>query len=143
MKNIRALVDTNVILDWIMFREPNATNAKVIIEQCLFGHVHGYITSHSLTDIFYILRKDFSVEKRKQLLSLLCEGMNVIPETRQTILQALNHKEWQDLEDALQMQCAKEVGVEYIVTQNVKDFQTSEVKAVCEEEFCEMIASIL
>ncbi len=93
MKNIRALVDTNVILDWIMFREPNATNAKVIIEQCLFGHVHGYITSHSLTDIFYILRKDFSVEKRKQLLSLLCEGMNVIPETRQTILQALNRKE--------------------------------------------------
>lgn len=143
MKNIRVLVDTNVILDWIMVREPNSTNAKVIMEQCLFGQVQGYITSHSLTDIFYILRKDYSVEKRKQLLRLLCESMNVVPETRQTILQALNRGEWQDIEDALQMQCAKEVGVEYIVTQNLKDFQTSEVKAICEEEFCKMISSIL
>lgn len=143
MKNIKILIDTNVILDWIMAREPNATNAKQIMEQCLFGHIQGYITSNSLTDIFYILRKDYSVEKRKQLLKFLCEGMSVIPETCQTILRALNRKEWQDLEDALQMQCAKEADVEYIVTQNLKDFQTSEVKAVCEEEFCEMISSIL
>lgn len=143
MKNIRALIDTNVVLDWIMVREPNATHAKVIMEQCLFGQVHGYITSHSLTDIFYILRKDYSVEKRKQLLRLLCEDMDVIPETRKTILQALNRKESQDIEDALQMQCAKEAGVEYIVTQNLKDFQTSEVKAICEEEFCKLISSEL
>lgn len=142
MKNIRVLVDTNVILDWIMFREPNATNAKVIMEQCLFGHVQGYISSHSLTDIFYILRKDFSVEKRKQLLQLLCEGMRIIPETCQIILRALNRKEWQDLEDALQMQCAKEASVEYIVTQNLKDFHTSEVEAVSEEEFCKITHSI-
>lgn len=39
MKNIRALIDTNVVLDWIMVREPNSTNAKVIMEQCLFGQV--------------------------------------------------------------------------------------------------------
>lgn len=143
MKNIKILIDTNVILDWIMAREPNATNAKQIMEQCLFGQVQGYVTSHSLTDIFYILRKDYSVEKRKQLLKLLCEGMSIIPENCQTILRALNRKEWQDLEDALQMQCAKEVGVEYIVTQNLKDFQTSEVKAVCEEEFCRIISTVL
>lgn len=143
MKNIKILIDTNVILDWIMAREPNATNAKQIMEQCLFGQVQGYVTSHSLTDIFYILRKDYSVEKRKQLLKLLCEGMSIIPENCQTILRALNRKEWQDLEDALQMQCAKEVGVEYIVTQNLKDFQTSEVKAVCEEEFYRIISSVL
>ncbi len=94
MKNIRVLVDTNVILDWIMVREPNATNAKTIMEQCLFGQIQGFVTSHSLTDIFYILRKDYSVEKRKQLLQLLCENMNVIPETCQTIIQALNRGEW-------------------------------------------------
>lgn len=143
MKNTKVLIDTNVILDWIMVREPNATNAKQIMKQCLFGQIRGYITSHSITDIFYILRKDYSVEKRKQLLQLLCEDMSVIPENCQTILRALNRKEWQDLEDALQMQCAKEAGVEYIVTQNLKDFQTSKVRAVCEEEFCEMISTIL
>ncbi len=136
---MRVLIDTNVILDWIMVREPNATNAGKIMEKCLFGGVEGYVTAHSLTDIFYILRKDFSVEKRKQLLLLLCEGMNVIAENRQTILHALNRREWQDIEDALQMQCAKEAEVEYIVTQNLRDFCTSEIKAICEEEFCKML----
>lgn len=139
MKNIRVLIDTNVILDWTMVREPNASNAKLIMEQCIFGQIQGYVTSHSLTDIFYILRKDYSVERRKQLLQLLCESMNVIPEDCQTILRALSRTEWQDMEDALQMQCAKEVGVEYIVTQNLKDFSTSEIDAISEEEFCEMI----
>lgn len=142
MKNIRVLIDTNVILDWIMAREPNAANAKQIMEQCLFGQVQGYITAHSLTDIFYILRKDFSVERRKQLLQLLCEGMNVIPEGQQTILEALRREQWRDLEDALQMQCAKEANVEYIITQNLKDFRTSEIEALCEEKFCEMINSL-
>lgn len=139
MKSLKVLIDTNVVLDWIMVREPNATNAKQIMEECLFGHIQGYITSHSLTDIFYILRKDYSVEKRKQLLQLLCEGMNVIPENKETILQALSRKDWKDIEDALQMQCAKEAGVEYIITQNLKDFNTSEVEAMCEEEFCTIL----
>lgn len=140
MKNIKVLIDTNVVLDWLMVREPNATNAKKIMEQCLFGELEAYITSHSVSDIFYILRKDFSVDKRKDLLCLICEGMQVIPEDRETILEVLHHEEWKDLEDGLQMQCAKKAGLHYIVTQNLKDFQESEVEAVSEERFCGMIS---
>lgn len=136
---MKALIDTNVILDWIMVREPNAAKAKQILEQCLFGTVDGYLTSHSVADIFYILRKDFSVEKRKKLLGLLCEGMKVIPERRDTILEVLYREEWRDFEDGLQMQCAKEAEVDYIVTQNLKDFQASQVEAVDEETFCKML----
>ena len=139
MRNMKALIDTNVILDWMMLREPNAANAKRIMEQCLFGKVEGYITAHSVSDIFYILRKDFSVEKRKNLLRLLCGGMSVVPESRETIMEVLCRKEWNDLEDGLQMQCSKEAEVDYIVTQNLKDFQESEIEAVSEETFCKMI----
>lgn len=140
MKNMKVLIDTNIVLDWLMIREPNATNAKKIMEQCLFGELEAYITSHSVSDIFYILRKDFSVDKRKELLCLLCENMQVIPEDGETILEVLHHKEWKDLEDGLQMQSAKNAGLHYIVTQNLKDFQKSEVEAVSEERFCEMIS---
>lgn len=37
------------------------------------------------------------------------------------------------------MQCAKKAGLDYIITQNLKDFQRSDVEAVNEEKFCEMI----
>ena len=123
---MKILIDTNVILDWIMVREPNAGNAKKIMEQCLFRTIQGYITSHTITDIFYIL----------------CSELEIIPENSETILKTLRHTEWKDIEDGLQMQCAKEANVDYIVTQNLKDFSTSEIKAVNEEFFCKIIDSL-
>ena len=130
---MRVLIDTNVILDWIMVREPNAANAKQIMGQCLFGKVEGYVSAHSISDIFYILRKD--------LLRLLCGGLHVVPEDKDMILEVLGRDEWRDLEDGLQMQCAKEAGADYVVTQNLKDFQKSEIEAVSEEHFCEILKS--
>ena len=35
-----------------------------------------------------------------------------------------------DFEDAVQSACAKRLGMDYIVTRNLKDFQKSEVKAI-------------
>ena len=63
----------------------------------------------------------------------------MIPENKETILKVLYCKEWKDLEDGLQMQCAKEEELNYIVTQNLKDFQTSEIAVVDEEKFCRII----
>ncbi len=136
---MKVLIDTNVILDWLMAREPNSTDAKFIMEQCLFDEVDGYVASHSSSDLFFILRKDYSVEKRKKLLSLLCEGMNVVPEDKDMILSVLHREEWRDLEDGLQMQCAKNEEVDYIITQNLKDFRHSEIRAFSEKQFCEII----
>lgn len=36
----------------------------------MFGDVEGYLTAHTFPDLFYILRKDLDVSKRKQLLLL-------------------------------------------------------------------------
>lgn len=136
---MKILIDTNVILDWLMVREPNAENAKQIVRQCLFGNVEGYISAHSICDLFYILRKDFTVEKRKELLCLICEGMQVVPENKDMILEILSSDGYRDLEDGLQMKCAKVAEVDYVVTQNLKDFQKSEIEAVSEERFCEIL----
>lgn len=65
------------------------------------------MTSHTLSDLFYILRKNFDVEKRKKLFLFLCEHMNIIPEDKETIEKALSCEKWNDLEDGLQMQWQK------------------------------------
>lgn len=55
------------------------------------------------------------------------------------ILSVLHREEWRDLEDGLQMQCAKNEEVDYIITQNLKDFRHSEIRALSEKQFCEII----
>lgn len=139
MKNIKALIDTNVILDWIMVREPFADAAKRVMEECIFGEIKGYLAAHTITDLFYILRKDFNVKERKEILILLCNKLNVVEENCQMIKTALNNEEWNDLEDGLQMQCAIEEDVDYIVTRNIVDFKSSKIQAISTEEFMDLI----
>lgn len=52
MKNIRVLIDTNIILDWLMSREPFQENARFIMEKCLFGDLEGldYIVTRNIKD---------------------------------------------------------------------------------------------
>ncbi len=135
---MQILIDTNVILDWLMHREPFSENAKYIMEEAMFGNVEGYLTAHTFSDLFYILRKDIDVSKRKQLLLLLCEYFHIIVENKETIRMALLNERWNDLEDGLQMQCAIEKNLDYIVTRNKKDFSSSKVKAILPEEWIEL-----
>lgn len=141
MKNIRVLIDTNIVLDWLMSREPFQENARFIMEKCLFGDLEGYLTAHSISDLFYILRKDFDVNKRKKLLLLLCDNMKVIIEDKDTIKTVLMNDKWMDLEDGLQMQCASMEGLDYIVTRNIKDFQESLVLPVLPEQLIALYKS--
>lgn len=68
MKNLKILIDTNIILDWLLHREPFHNNAEYIVKKCMSGNVDGYLTAHMMSDLFYILRKKMTAEKRKDLL---------------------------------------------------------------------------
>ena len=135
---MRVLIDTNIILDWLMLRSPFYENAERIMKECFFGETKGYITSHTLTDLFYILRKDFSIEKRKQLLLLLCRHFQVIYEDKTIIVSVLMDDKVKDFEDGLQMMCASIQSLDYIVTRNISDFKASIIPAISPEKFLEM-----
>ncbi len=46
------------------------------------------------------------------------------------LLSGLENEEFSDFEDCLQMECAKAHEADYIITRNVSDYVTSEVKAI-------------
>lgn len=135
MKNMRVLIDTNIVLDWLLKRKPFQENAEYIMEKCMFADVDAYLTAHSLSDLFYILRKDFDVQKRKKLLLLLCDRLGIIAEDKDIIKFVLLNESWNDLEDGLQMRCADVENLDYILTRNIKDFRDSEVMAILPEQF--------
>ena len=72
------LIDTNVILDHFCSREPYSASAGKILRLCFQQDCKGYIAPHSITDIFYILRKQFSVSDRKRMLLDLCGFIDVV-----------------------------------------------------------------
>ncbi len=74
------LIDTNVILDMVQRREPFSDNSKEIIASCIKQKYQGFVSAHSLCDIYYILRKDLSVSQRLKLVEMFCQFFTVIPE---------------------------------------------------------------
>ena len=136
---MRILIDTNIIVDYILKRENFFECAEKIVSFCTDGRVVGAVSSQSIADTFYILRKDFSPAERKSLLLIICQIFHVEAVDEVKILFALADETFSDFEDCLQVQCAKSFRADYIVTRNVKDFAASEIPAVTPEEFCKIL----
>lgn len=133
---MKILIDTNIILDLIQSREPFSENASKIINSCVKKENEGYISAHSLSDIFFILRKDKTVEERKALILNLCSFFTVIPEDKNFYTTVCQNNNWNDLEDGLQMKCADFKKLDYIVTRDAgKGFNNSPVKVISAEDF--------
>jgi citrate lyase synthetase len=102
----------------------------LLLQKCGEGKITGYVAAHSITNCFYILRKMFTTEERKRLLFELCGFMEIANVEKPHILNALQNERFDDFEDGVQLECAKAVGAEYIVTRNPVDYAHSDIPAV-------------
>ena len=129
------LIDTNVILDHLIPRQPFVDIANDVFNLCFDQRCNGYIAAHSITNIFYILRRQFSVSERKSLLMNLCEFIEVAGIQKEQVINALVDEDFHDFEDRLQVECAMFVNADFIITRNPADFSTSPVPAILPEAF--------
>ena len=90
---------------------------------------------HSIPNMFYIFRKNFSQDERRFLLKNLCNIFKISDLNAKKILAALENEKFVDFEDCLQEECAVESMADYIVTRNPADFANSRVKVILPEEF--------
>ena len=63
----KILIDTNVLIDYLLEREPFFEDAKDVILSCADGKAKGCIAAHSIPNMFFILRKDYSVKERREV----------------------------------------------------------------------------
>ena len=129
------MIDTNILVDFAAERKSYFESASKILDLCASEKIDGCIAAHSIMNAFYILRKDYSVDQRRQILKELCSFLSVINIDDIKILSSLDNFEFTDIEDCLQAECAKEFSADYIVTRNVKDFQNSMIKPILPDDF--------
>ena len=135
------LIDTNVVLDYLLVREAQYCNAARIIDYCQQFKVKSYIAFHSVSIIWYNLRKHFQSKERRQLLLSITNFFTVTGASHNAVVRAILNEDFPDFKDCLQEKCALEVGADYIVTNNIKDFSASEIPAVTPAEMIEIICN--
>lgn len=137
----RILIDTNVLVDYLLTRDPYYEVAKKVVLICTEGKTKGVIAAHSITNMFYILRKDYSAEERREILINLCTLFDVEGIDRNKLLAGLQNSDFTDFEDCIQVECAKSYGAEYIVTRNMSDYKTSDVTAISPKDFLALVGA--
>ena len=132
------LIDTNIILDVLLSREPFVKQAREILMSCMRGEHKGFITTNCITDIFYIAGRHMDdLHILYLLLDDLFEIIHLCGVNNGDIMAAMDQRNL-DFEDCLASICARRAGCDAIVTRNVQDFQGSQVRAITPEDFIEV-----
>jgi predicted nucleic acid-binding protein len=118
------LIDINILLDVLQKREPFYEASALLLAAVEAGRVKGYIAAHSITTLFYLIKKDRSSAEARATITNLLQFIKIAPIDQSTIEQALN-LDYRDYEDAVQMISAAQCKVDYLITRNVKDYETT------------------
>ncbi len=99
----------------------------------------GFIALHSVSIIWYVLRRIPDAERREWMKRIL-NILKVVSITHDEVLEAIAMDSFKDFEDCLQDRSAVAIQAQYIITSNTKDFSESMIKAITPEAFCEKYA---
>ena len=123
---IRVLVDLNVFIDVMQDRQPCYDDSAGVLDAVARREVLGWLAAHSVTTLFYVISRTRNREAAVQAVTGLLESFTVAKVDDTVIREALSLG-WKDFEDAVQMAAAGAEDIDYLITRNIKDFQSGPV----------------
>lgn len=138
--SMKVLIDTNIMIDALTNRDGRSGFSATVIDLCAKQVIDGYVAIHSISNMYYILRKQYSDAERRTILKRYNEILKVAEVGNDVVDTAINNTAISDYEDALQYACAETVGADYIVTRNIKDYGKAEIRAISPEELLKLLA---
>lgn len=137
---MQIMCDANVIMDVLLEREPFVENSCKVLSLCEEHRVDGFVSSSSVTDIYYLVRKyTHSTDLAYKAVGKLLEIVKVCSVTNNDVLTAFQRKA-RDFEDCLVATCAKSIHCEYIITLNKKDFEEFDIPLLTPAEFLQQFS---
>lgn len=136
---MRVLVDTNIVLDFLLQREPFFQDAELLFQAIDVGEIVGYVTATTVTDIFYISRRHTrSVEQARQAVSEILTAMMICPVDR-VVLESAFNSGLADFEDAVQIFSAVNQGSKAIATRDAQGFLSSPIPILSIQELLQQV----
>jgi predicted nucleic acid-binding protein len=132
MKKI--FLDSDVLLDLLLDREPFMDDIAEMIEESISSEVKLCVSPISITNINYIIGKLENQRKADTQTKKILRIVNV-ENVGQTIIDKAANSKFKDFEDGVQNYCAEESGHEIIITRNTKDYKESELSILTPREY--------
>lgn len=126
---MKIIVDTNVVLDVWMAREPFLADSAMVLSLIEAKKVTGVLCPTTVTTLHYLVKKYHGDAKARILIEELLKICSVGVFRKLEIQYALNSA-ITDFEDAVVEAVAIKAEADFIVTRNLPDFKKSRVPAI-------------
>ena len=128
------MVDTNVVLDVLLGREPFVKPAVEVFCLVEESRIDAYLCATTITTIEYVLTQSLPATKARYALRKLISLFEIATVNRPVIERALVST-IRDFEDAVLVEAGRMAGVDSVVTRNTKDFIGSALRVFEPNEF--------
>ena len=136
---MNVLLDTNVILDVLLKREPFFEKSALVLLLSEKKIIDGYVSASSITDIFFLTNATYKdKQKSMELLKNLLKTIDIASVTKEEIYRAVNLN-WSDFEDSVQYSAGENIQADYIVTRDTKGYIDSAITIVTPADFLNII----
>lgn len=135
---MRALLDTNVVLDFVLARQTFFVEADEIFIRLQNFEFEAFVSAITPINVFYTTKK----EKDKAVAFTAVEELLKlvqITKSNDYIYQKALTLGFNDYEDALQHECAVAENLDAIVTRNAKDYKNSSITVYSPTEFLQIL----
>jgi predicted nucleic acid-binding protein len=122
------LLDTDVLLDVALNREPHAEAASALLDVLERRPKMAFVAWHTISNFYYLVRPTRGAADARAFLMELTRFAAVAPTDVDAFRYAASLPV-PDLEDAMQVAAAWSCGALFIATRNTKDFKRSPVPA--------------
>lgn len=132
-------LDTNVLVDYVLGRDPWEDDATRIMQAISSGRLRGFVAGHSVTTLFYLVARARDGIVATRAVSLLLSIITVV---------TLDHHDFQhaatlslrDFEDAVQAVACLRAEADVLVTRDARDFARAPVNMCSPRELRVMLS---
>ena len=137
---IRALLDTNILLDVLLKREPFVKDAAALWQANKQGLFEGSISAITPVNVFYIARKIKDNATARKIVEELLIVFRVVPIDHLTLQSALALP-LKDYEDSVQLASAVAGQLDAIVTRDIYDYAASTIPVFSPADFLSQLSA--
>ncbi len=128
-------IDTDLIIDFIIDRQPFSGEAAKVFTLIDQKKVKGYTSALCYSNLYYVLSRYAPHKKVISILNELSELLGIL-KVDEDIIKASLASEFKDFEDAIQYYTAQKYKkIDVIITRNIKDYKKSSLPVMTPETF--------
>nr|WP_295770776.1 PIN domain-containing protein [Rhodoferax sp.] len=127
------LIDTNVMLDIALKREPFFQNSALALAKARAAG-HTQLCATSITTLHYFMHKTLGEAGARRFIANCLQAMTLAQVQGSTLQKALASP-MQDFEDGVIAHCAAECGAHTILTRDTADYANSPVPALTPTQY--------